>query len=141
MVYCIYGTVFNNVSTIEESIKSFWRPDAVIVITDNFSTDGTWEKLQALRKEYNLLLFQYKSNRGQGRNYSLHHCPDNTFTTYVDIDTKYNEAFHKLLEWAPKDKITYAYAFFRIKETILEKRWLGRIKRKRRCRDILKSWF
>jgi len=67
MEYCIYGTVFNNVSTLEESIKSFWRPDAVIVITDNFSTDRTWEKLQELRKECNILLYQYKLNRGQGR--------------------------------------------------------------------------
>ena len=122
MEYCIYGTVFNNVSTIEESIKSFWRPDAVIVITDNFSTDGTWEKLQELRKEYNLVLYRYKSNRGQGRNYSLRHCPENSFTTYVDLDTRYNEAFHKLLEWAPKDKITHTYAFFGIKKEEFLKR-------------------
>jgi len=51
MEYCIYGTVFNNASTLEESIMSFWRPDTVIVITDNFSTDGTWEKLESQRKE------------------------------------------------------------------------------------------
>jgi len=43
MEYCIYVTVFNNASTLEESIMSFWRPDAVIVITDNFSTNNAWE--------------------------------------------------------------------------------------------------
>jgi len=128
MEYCIYGTVFNNASTLEESIKSFWRPDATIVITDNFSTDGTWEKLESLKKEYNILLFRYKSNRGQGRNYSLKHCPDDTFTTYVDLDTRYNEAFHKLLEWAPKDKITHTYAFFGLrKERFIEKGGWGEL--------------
>ena len=122
MEYCIYGTVFNNVFTLEESIKSFWRPDAVIVITDNFSTDGTWGKLESLRKEYNILLYRYKSNRGQGRNYSLLHCPDSTFTAYVDLDTRYNEAFHKLLEWTPKDNITYTYNFLGLKKEAFIKR-------------------
>ena len=41
---CVYGTVFNNVNTVEESIRSIWRPDYNIVITDNYSTDGIWEK-------------------------------------------------------------------------------------------------
>lgn len=120
--YCIYGTVYNNSSTLEESIKSFWRPDSTIVITDNFSTDGTWEKLKEISKEFNLLLFQHKSNRGQGRNYSLKHCPDGSLTTYVDLDTRYNQAFHRLLEWAPRDKVTHTYAFFGIRKEEFMKR-------------------
>jgi len=58
MEICLYATVFNNFNTIDESIKSVWRPGATIVITDNYSTDGTWEKLQELKKEYNLLLYR-----------------------------------------------------------------------------------
>ncbi|EZQ12023.1 glycosyl transferase family 2 [Candidatus Acidianus copahuensis] len=120
--YCIYGTVYNNNDTLEESIKSFWRPDSTIVITDNFSTDGTWEKLKEISKEFNLLLLQYKSNRGQGRNYSLKHCPDRSLTAYVDLDTRYNEAFHGLLEWAPRDKVTHTYTFFGIRKEEFMKR-------------------
>ena len=65
MNYCIYATVFNNVSTLEESVKSVWRSDSTIVITDNYSTDGTWERLQGLKKDYNLILYRLKSTRGK----------------------------------------------------------------------------
>lgn len=95
---CVYATVFNNVSTLEDSIKSVWRPNYTIVITDNYSWDGTWEKLQELRKEYNLILYRLKSTRGKGRDYSLKHCPDNSLTAYFDLDCLYNENFHKILD-------------------------------------------
>jgi len=42
---CLYATVFNNTDTLEETIKSIWRPNYAIVITDNYSLDGTLEKL------------------------------------------------------------------------------------------------
>jgi len=123
MEICLYATVFNNFNTIEESIKSVWRPDATIVITDNYSTDGTWEKLQKLKKEYNLLLYRLRSSRGKGRAYSLRHCPDNSITAYFDLDLKYNEAFHKVLEWAPKDKVTTDMdtGIIVLKEKLIEK--------------------
>ncbi|WP_162568924.1 glycosyltransferase [Acidianus sulfidivorans] len=97
-MYCVYGTVYNNVNTVEDSIKSVWDPEYTIVITDNYSTDGTWEKLQELKKEYNLVLLRLKSTRGKGRDYALRHCPDNSITAYFDLDAKYNENFHKILK-------------------------------------------
>jgi len=54
MEICVYGTVYNNASYVEESIKSIYRPEYHVVIVDNYSTDGTWEKLLELRKGYNL---------------------------------------------------------------------------------------
>ncbi|BCU68774.1 glycosyltransferase [Stygiolobus caldivivus] len=106
---CVYGTVFNNVNTIEESIKSVFNPSYDIVIVDNYSRDGTWEKLQELRKEYNLTLLRLKSSRGKGRAYALEHCPDNSITAYFDLDTYYNENFHKAIQWTTTmlDKIVY----------------------------------
>jgi glycosyltransferase involved in cell wall biosynthesis len=48
--YLHYGTVYNNVNTVEKRIESIWRPEYEIVIVDNYSSDGTWEKLIELRK-------------------------------------------------------------------------------------------
>jgi glycosyltransferase involved in cell wall biosynthesis len=98
MTICIYGTVYNNAFSVEESVRSFFDPSYFIVITDSYSTDGTWEKLQEIRKEYNLTLLRLKSTRGKGRDYALKHCPENSLTAYVDLDTIYNQNFHKLLK-------------------------------------------
>jgi len=119
---CLYATVFNNANTLEEAIKSVWRPNYTIIITDNYSFDGTWEKLQELRKEYNLLLYRLKSSRGKGRDYSLRHCPDNSKTAYFDLDMRYNENFHKIIEWASNDKRVLTHStFVARKDVILNK--------------------
>ncbi len=98
MSICIYGTVFNNYNRVEESIKSIFRSNYNIVIVDSYSKDGTWEKLQELKKEYNLSLYRLKSTRGKGREYALRQCPENSLTAYFDLDTVYNENFHRALE-------------------------------------------
>jgi len=95
---CVYGTVYNNASTVEESIKSVWKPEYEIVVVDNYSTDGTWEKLLGLRKEYNLRAYRYRCSRGLGRNIALHMCSENSITAYFDLDTRYNYAYHKIIE-------------------------------------------
>ena len=119
---CLYATVFNNVTTLEDAIKSVWRPNYTIVITDNYSFDGTWEKLQELRKDYNLLLYRLKSSRGKGRDYSLRHCPDNSKTAYFDLDARYNENFHKIIEWTSNDKRVFTHStFVARKDVILNK--------------------
>lgn len=97
MKICIYGTVYNNAFSVEDSIKSVFDPNYNIVITDSFSTDGTWEKLQELKKKYNLTLLRLKSSRGRGRDYALKHCPPNSLTAYVDLDVIYNLNFHKII--------------------------------------------
>ncbi|MEM4718249.1 MAG: glycosyltransferase [Desulfurococcaceae archaeon] len=97
---CIYGTVYNNVNTIEKSIKSVWRPDATIVVVDNYSYDGTWEKLLEMRKEYNILIYRYNCSRGLGRQIALYKCPENSITTWFDLDTVYNDAFHRVINYA-----------------------------------------
>lgn len=83
---------------IEKSIRSVFRSSYDIVIVDSYSTDGTWEKLQELKKEYNLTLYRLKSTRGKGRDYALRRCPENSMTAYFDLDTIYNENFHKVID-------------------------------------------
>ncbi|MBB5255258.1 glycosyltransferase [Sulfurisphaera ohwakuensis] len=109
MIICVYSTAFNNVSSVDTSVMSFWRSNYHIIIADNYSTDGSWEKLQELRKEYNLTLLRLKSSRAKGRAYILEHCPENLITAYFDLDTDYNENFNKVLDYASLDKI---YACF-----------------------------
>lgn len=124
MRICVYGTVFNSVNTIEESIKSVFDPSYDIVIVDNYSKDGTWEKLQELKKEFNLTLLRLKSSRGKGRAYALEHCTNSSITAYFDLDTYYNENFHKVIQWTitTPDKIVYGpFSLIAKKETILNK--------------------
>ncbi|MEM4757253.1 MAG: glycosyltransferase family A protein [Desulfurococcaceae archaeon] len=100
MKVCIYGTVLNNFPFIEESIKSVWRPDAEIIVVDSYSTDGTWEKLLEIRKDYNLRLYRYQCSRGLGRHIALLKCSENSLTAYFDLDTIYNVNFHKAIDVA-----------------------------------------
>ncbi|NON61552.1 glycosyltransferase family 2 protein [Acidianus sp. RZ1] len=98
MKYCLYGTVYNNVEYVEDSVKSFFSPlYDKIVIVDSFSTDGTYEKLKELEKDYNLTILRLKSSRGKGRDYALRHCPEGSFTAYVDLDVTYNKNLEKAI--------------------------------------------
>jgi glycosyltransferase involved in cell wall biosynthesis len=97
---CLYGTVYNNADTVEESVKSVFDPSYKIIITDNYSTDGTYEKLKELRKDFNLTVLRYKSSRGVGRQYSLNYCPENSMTAYFDMDVKYNRVFHDIVKYS-----------------------------------------
>lgn len=97
MEYWVYGTVFNNADTVEDAIKSVFKPEYNIVVVDAYSTDGTYEKLLEIRKDYNLKVLRCRGNRGRGRDCALRSCPDGSRTGYVSFDIEYNENFHKLM--------------------------------------------
>ncbi|MGC9122437.1 MAG: glycosyltransferase family A protein, partial [Thermogladius sp.] len=107
---CVYGTVFNNARYVEESIKSVYRPNYTIVVVDSYSTDGTWEKLLELKRDFNLKLYRYKSSRGLGRQIALRKCPEGSITAYFDLDTVYDKSFHKVIEVAEAHQPVYANA-------------------------------
>jgi glycosyltransferase involved in cell wall biosynthesis len=97
---CLYGTVLNSADTVERSIRSIFRPDADIVITDGGSTDGTYERLLEISKDYNLRVYRAPgSSRGLGRQLALMRCPENSYTTYFDLDDEYNVYWHRSIEW------------------------------------------
>ncbi len=99
---CVYGTVLNSVDTLERSIASFYRPDAEIVIVDGGSTDGTYERLLEISKDYNLKVHRLPgSSRGLGRQYALYKCPEGSYAVAVlDLDDEYNQYFHRYVDWA-----------------------------------------
>ena len=61
---CLYGTLLNSADTVERSIRSVFRPDADIVITDGGSTDGTYERLLEISKDYNLRVYRAPGSSG-----------------------------------------------------------------------------
>jgi len=61
---CLYGTVLNSADTVERSIRSVFRPDADIVITDGGSRDGTYERLLEISKDYNLRVYRAPARAG-----------------------------------------------------------------------------
>ncbi len=98
---CLYGTVLNSADTVEASIRSVFRPDADIVITDGGSTDGTYEKLLEISKDYNLKVYRVPgASRGLGRQLALLKCPEGSYTVNItDLDDEYNVYWHRSIEW------------------------------------------
>jgi glycosyltransferase involved in cell wall biosynthesis len=114
--------VYNNKQTVEKAIISAFNPSYDTIIIDNFSTDGTYEKLLELKKEYNLKLFRLSCSRGAGKNYALTKCPEGSRTAYIDFDVVYNQNFHKLM-LINEDKLltcTDQYTFYIKRENALK---------------------
>ena len=90
----IYATVYNNRNWIKSSMESIVDKNPFfkkweLVITDNFSTDGTYEFLQKYESKYpNIKVYREKCTRGKGRQIALEHT-SGKIVTYVDLDTIY----------------------------------------------------
>lgn len=122
MRHCVYATVYNSVRTVEESLKSVFRSSYEIVVVDARSTDGTYERLTSLRKDFNLTLLRCRCSRGLGRSIALGRCPDNSFTAYFDMDAIYNRNFHVCMEAELDPSFTGAvgqHTIYARKETLL----------------------
>jgi len=100
----IYATVYNNAYVVERSVSSLIEalPDFdenyELVVVDNFSTDGTWEKLQKLKKQHkNIRLYRRKCSRGLGRDIALR-LTQGDYVMYVDLDTIFQPQFGRIVE-------------------------------------------
>jgi Glycosyl transferase family 2. len=105
-------------------MESVFDPEfSAIVIVDSYSTDGTYEKLKQIEKEFNLKILRFKSSRGLGRGIALKHCPDNSITAYIDLDVTYTPAFRKIVKSGIKNALILheANTFMLIKEAILSR--------------------
>lgn len=100
----IYGTVYNNSYIIEDSIVSLYNalPDFEenyeLVIVDNYSTDGTWEKLLRLRRVIrNMKLIRYRCSRGKGRDIALRYT-NGDYVMYADFDCIFSNELGIVIE-------------------------------------------
>jgi len=97
----IYTTVYNNARTVERSIESIIKQlegfSYEIVVVDNFSTDGTYEKLVELSKKYPIRVYRYHCNRGLGRRLAAR-LSRGRYLVYVDLDCIYTDTLRKLIE-------------------------------------------
>ncbi len=89
----IYGTVFNTANTIDKFICSLNKLKVKkIYVTDNFSTDGTYEKLS---KYKNIIILRKKCSRGSGRELAkiemLKHVKSKDAVLTLDFDTELTE--------------------------------------------------
>lgn len=98
----LYGTVYNSVKYINRSLRSLAETvlrlqrmgiSANIVIVDNYSNDGTWERMIELKHYYakkgvEIKLIRYKCSRGLGRNIALH-MAEGKYVFFVDLDLEY----------------------------------------------------
>ncbi len=125
----IYATVYNNAYVIEESIRSLARSIPLfaeryeVVVVDNYSTDGTWEILLKLRREFpNIRVYRAKCSRGKGRDIALRLCRGD-YVAYVDLDCVFGSSFgeyiDKLSRICVKGEVWIPHAFAK-RETMIE---------------------
>ncbi len=101
----IYGTVYNNVKTLESVFRSMEpiNQEKSFYYVDSFSTDGTWELLLSLKEKYDINLTRRKSTRGMGRSIAMgmaRSCsrPDDMFM-YADLDSPFSSNEIGMLNW------------------------------------------
>jgi glycosyltransferase involved in cell wall biosynthesis len=98
-----YGTVYNSVKYIRTSLASIaetalelrkYGITSEVVIVDNYSSDGTWEALNELRRIYSekgleIRLLRYRCSRGLGREIALR-AARGKYLFFIDLDVEYN---------------------------------------------------
>lgn len=108
MLY-IYGTVYNNKNVVVDSITSLNKikfPHKFLII-DNFSTDGTYETLEDLRKILNIEVKRVKCSRGLGRQLAMEiameESKENDLFFYFDLDTIFTNLAITIIEYFIKN--------------------------------------
>lgn len=99
----VYGTVFNSEKSIELCISKLHDTFSGIdggfelVITDNYSNDGTFESLKKMSEIYeNVYIFREKSNRGLGRQKAFEKTTGQ-YTLYIDLDDVLLDSTYRIL--------------------------------------------
>ncbi len=100
----VYGTVYNNARTVVSCVLSIQRVMNTIgvpweiVVTDNYSTDGTYEILSKLMKTFPIKVIRKRCSRGKGRNLALR-LSSGYYVMYIDFDMELKSYASKLIEY------------------------------------------
>ena len=103
MELSIYGTCYNNANLIRQCIESIasqfdLNNDTELVITDNFSTDGTFGIIDEYTKKYkNIKILREHCSRGMGRKIAYNNTTSK-YSFYIDFDTVYSPLLSKLIK-------------------------------------------
>lgn len=97
--FCV--TTYNSADTVDTFMKSFEGLDFSyeIIFVDNFSSDGTFEKLKKYERE-NISVIQRKCSRGMGRKIGIEYAKYQ-YISILDVDVLYlklNQKIKYLLE-------------------------------------------
>lgn len=101
----IYGTVYNNANMLESVFESIENIDEEksFYYVDNFSNDGTWEKLKSLQGKYRLTIMRRKCSRGKGRSLAMNMAKskssEDDMFMYVDLDSPFSKIDIERLNW------------------------------------------
>jgi len=135
----IYGTIYNNADTVETAIRTLMNSvkdlfdEIIFVITDNYSDDGTYEKLLELRKKYEnskikIDIIREKSTRGKGRQIAMEYLINNydiDFITYTDFDVTYysfqRDIFKAIINHIKDYEMWIGFATYKTYKKILDK--------------------
>ncbi len=100
MVLRVYATVFNNASRVKASLDSIapLKPYKIYV-TDNYSTDGTYEILKNYK---NLVVTRRRCKRGEGRRIALQNLIEDSSpkdaVLVIDLDVIYKDPYIKFIK-------------------------------------------
>ena len=116
----IYSTVYNNSRTIVHCVTLLAKVmnelnvNWEFVVTDNYSTDGTYELLVNLSKVYPIRIVRYRCSRGLGRDIALRNTCGK-YVMYIDGDVmlspKTSKLIHFYLENTREDAVYVPFGF------------------------------
>ena len=92
--------VYNEIGTIEQIVSAVQNVpiEKEIIIVDDFSTDGTREKLKALEKQDNIRVLMHDKNRGKGAALRTGYAAaENDIVIVQDADLEYDPAEYPVL--------------------------------------------
>lgn len=87
--YSVCMTCFNEVSTVRESLNSLLgqlTDDYEVVIVDNFSKDGTYEKLREFEQSHQVKVIRRRCSRGLGRQIAFENASGKYIISNLDLD-------------------------------------------------------
>ena len=112
ILYSICATTYNCADTVKLSLRSIVRRapthEMELIVCDSKSIDGTPQLIQEYADNFKILkILSEKCTRGKGRQIAFKNSAGQ-YIIQVDLDTIYNDAWGKFIEWHRKHLPNFA---------------------------------